>query len=389
MIPHLSIRAFVHAPAARAAVQGALADRHLARVEGELHAGGIAAAVAHHHKHPTPDVLIVEAEEDVLAELPALAEVCDARTRVLVIGQTNDVTLYKCVLQLGVSEYLVGPVDAVALVACLRKLFEEGSSAPTGKTYAFIGSRGGAGSSAISHSVAWLMADHEEKPVLLADLDMGFGAAALSLDVQTKHKLSEALREPHQIDAALLDRLLVPRGKHLRLLAPSAALVEEDLCVASICRLIELARVSFRRTVLDLPSEWTPSVREALLQADEVVVTALPDLISLRNTRAILEFLSRVRPNDPAPRLVLNQVGQRKRPELTPSAFVEALEFKPAAIVRSDVEAFGNAENGGLTVPEAAARSVVVRRLREFTHALLAPETARPATRRLGFWRRQ
>jgi len=387
MIPHVSIRAFVHSPAASAAVDGALADRHLAHAQGESNFGGIAEAAAHYRQHVTPDVLIVEAEQDVLAELPALADVCDSNTRVLVIGQTNDVTLYKCVMKQGVSEYLIAPIDTPALVDSLRGLYDDERQALKGKTYAFISSRGGAGSSVIAHSVAWLMAAHEDKPVLLADLDMAFGSASLSLDIQTKHKLTEALQDPAQMDAALLDRLLVPRGKHLRVLAASAALVEEELSAASIRKLVELGRDSFSHTVLDLPGTWTPAVREALLAADAVVVTAIPDLVSLRNTRAILDFLARTRPNDPLPKLVLNQVKQRYRPELAATAFVDALRFEPTIIIKSDAEVFGKAANTGQTIPEVSSRSGAARGLSRLADELLKPERPGPAPWHPRFWR--
>jgi len=264
MIPHISIRAFVHSPTAKAAVEGALADRHLARVQGEILPGGISAAADHYRRHATLDVLIIEAEHDVLAELPALAVSCDTQTRVVVIGQANDFSLYKGVMQLGVSDYLVAPVDASGMIASLRGFYEAGRHAPSGTIYAFNPSRGGAGSPVMAHSVASLMAAREDKPVLLADLDMGFGAASLALDIQSKHKLTEAFPAPAQMDAAL------------RVLAPPAALVEEELSTPATRRLIELARGSFRRTVLDLPSAWSPAVREALLHADEIVIAALP-----------------------------------------------------------------------------------------------------------------
>lgn len=387
MIPHISIRAFVHSATASAAVEGALADRHLARAQGETRFGGITSAAAHHRQHATPDVLIVEAEKDVLAELPALAEVCDARTRVLVIGHANDVSLYKRVMKQGVSEYLVAPVDASGLLDSLRGLYADDRQAAEGKTYAFMSSRGGAGSSVLSHSVAWLMAARLDKPVLLADLDMAFGSAALSLDIQSKHELTEALREPGQMDAALLDRLLAQRGKHLRVLAPSAALIEEELSAASVRKLVDLGRAGFRHTVLDLPATWTPAVKEALLAADVVVVTSLPDLISLRNTRALLDFLARARPNDPVPKLVLNQIGRRKRPELAPAAFVDALKFTPTAIIRYDAEVFGTAENAGQTISEVGPRSGAARTLAGFAHELLEPETTKEAVRHRRFWR--
>ena len=45
----------------------------------------------------------------MLAELDRLAECCDAGTKVVVIGHTNDVVLYRELLKRGVSEYLIAP----------------------------------------------------------------------------------------------------------------------------------------------------------------------------------------------------------------------------------------------------------------------------------------
>jgi pilus assembly protein CpaE len=388
MIPHITLQAFVHSSAARAAMEGAMRDRHMAHANATILPGGIAAAATWHRQNPTPDVLVVEAEHDVLAELPILADVCDPETRVVVIGKANDVTLYKRVMQQGVSEYLVAPVDANGIVVSLRGLYEDTRKSTKGKVYAFVPSRGGAGSSSLSYGVAWLMAAREDRQVMLADLDMDLGSACLALDVQATARLSEAFRDPAQIDAALLDRVLVECGKHLRVLAPSTALVEHDLSPVAVHRLVDIARDGFRHTVLDLPSRWSPAVREALLLADEVVVTALPDLVSLRNTRAILDFLARTRPNDAPPRLVLNQVGQRKRPELAPAAFADALRFVPTTIIRSDAEAFGKAANAGRTLPEVAARSMAARALSRLADGLLDPDATVRPRRRIRLWGR-
>ena len=57
---------------------------------------------------PTPNVIILETEgrTDILAGLDQLATVCDAGTRVVVIGKINDVTLYRELVRRGVSDYV-------------------------------------------------------------------------------------------------------------------------------------------------------------------------------------------------------------------------------------------------------------------------------------------
>ena len=62
----------------------------------------------------TPNLIILESLQDhntMLAELDRFAEVCDAGTKVIVIGHVNDVLLYRQLVTRGVSEYLVMPLS--------------------------------------------------------------------------------------------------------------------------------------------------------------------------------------------------------------------------------------------------------------------------------------
>ncbi len=61
------------------------------------------------------------------------------------------------------------------------------------------------------------------------------------------------------------------------------------------------------------------------------MIVATPDLTSLRNAKNIVELVKSARPNDAPPRLVLNQVGMPKRPEIPAKDFAETMGVEPAA----------------------------------------------------------
>ncbi|WP_439952964.1 hypothetical protein, partial [Escherichia coli] len=82
-----------------------------------------------------------------------------------------------------------------------------------------------------------------------------------------------------------------------------------------------------------------------MTKADEVVVTATPELANLRNTKNIVDMLKRLRPNDPPPKLIINQAGVPKRPEIKPADFTEPLGISPMAVVPFEPLLFGNASN--------------------------------------------
>ena len=124
-------------------------------------------------------------------------------------------------------------------------------------------------------------------------------------------------------------------------------------------QVLEIVQANVPTVVLDLPHLWTAWVRKTLIAADEVVVTAVPDLANLRNAKAIVDLLRQARPNDAPPKLILNQVGVPKRPEIKPDDFAAALQLTPIASVPFDPLLFGTAANNGQMIAEASAKTTV------------------------------
>src|SRR2546423_181039 len=92
-IPRISIQAFCEDAATAGVMQAATADRRLSKSHVSVHMGGALAAVAHYHESPTPNLIVIETSlprAQMLAELDRLAHCCDAGTKVVVVGRTND-----------------------------------------------------------------------------------------------------------------------------------------------------------------------------------------------------------------------------------------------------------------------------------------------------------
>ena len=82
-----------------------------------------------------------------------------------------------------------------------------------------------------------------------------------------------------------------------------------------------------------MPHVWNGWTRATLTQADEIVITATPELANLRNAKNIVDMLKKLRPNDPPPKLIINQAGVPKRPEITAADFAEPLGITPMAVI--------------------------------------------------------
>src|ERR1700739_274077 len=155
--PRVSVQAFCETVETAAAVQSAGEDRRLGKAHLKIQMGGMAAAIEAYRTAPTPNVIILETEgrSDILAGLDQLATVCDAGTRVVVIGKVNDVGLYRELVRRGVSDYVLAPVNALDVVRSICGLFSAPEAKGGGRHIALVGAKGGVGASTIAHNLAW------------------------------------------------------------------------------------------------------------------------------------------------------------------------------------------------------------------------------------------
>ena len=142
--PRVSVQAFCETMETATAVQSAGEDRRLAKAHLKIQMGGMTAAVEAYRSAPTPNVIILEAKErgDILAALDQLASVCDAGTRVVVIGRINDVALYRELIKRGVSDYVIAPVSALDVVRSVCGLFSIPEAKAVGRIIAVVGAKG-------------------------------------------------------------------------------------------------------------------------------------------------------------------------------------------------------------------------------------------------------
>lgn len=378
LVPHIDIHAFCASLETADIMRAAAADRRMSRAKMDIDHGGVLAAVAFFQSRPTPAVILVEClgtKGEILAELGRLADVCQPETKVIVAGQVNDISLYRELIIQGVSEYLIAPVKPVQLIETIASLYRNPKAPPLGKVAAFIGARGGAGSSTIAHNFAWALANRHDLSTIIADLDLAFGTVGLNFNEDVQSGILDALSQPERVDGVLLDRLITTVGERLSLLASPGG-VERDYSTDfhAVETVLTALRQNVPFVVADLPNQWTPWVKSTVLHSDYVFITATPELASLRNARSLAELLKAARPNDPPPRLVLNQVGVPKRPEIKPSDFCKASALEAAVIIPHDPQGFGAALNRGKMVLEVAPKSKASEALMGLARQIAGPE---------------
>ena len=360
-VPRIAIHLFAERTDTAEAGQQASRDRRMSRATTVVRLGGIQTALQTYQTEPTPALIIIEsgaAPAQMIHDLDYLAEVCDADTKVVVIGAQNDIALYRELMRRGVSEYLVAPLQPLQLIAAIGQLFNDPSAPFVGRTIAFIGARGGVGASTVAHNTAYALSERMSSETVIVDFDLPFGTAGLDFNQDPITGIADALQQPERLDPVLLDRMLVRCTDKLSLFAAPATLDSDwDVSPEVIEEVANKVRGAAPYVVLDLPHAWNAWVRRMVVGADEVVIVATPDLASLRNAKNMVDLARASRPNDAPPRLVLNQVGLPGRPEIPLKDFTNALGMAPTLVLPFDAKLFGHAANNGQMILEVGAKS--------------------------------
>jgi pilus assembly protein CpaE len=303
-------------PLSRDAARGAAAE--LGWPADGIRDGGVREARQALAEAPASGVLLVDLSEatDPVAEMHLLAEVCEPGVRVLAVGEANDVALYRALLRMGVSDYLVKPLEAASLAEALRRA-DRAAPAPAQPaaasarlvSVAVIGARGGVGATSVAVSLAWDLAHTKRVPTVLADLDLQFGSAALSLDLEPGRGLKEILVNPERIDALLIGSAMVAQGETLKVLCAEEPLDEEIAMGGSALTALKSALAGACDVlVFDLPRRLDPLARKALAEADLALVVTDLSLSGARDAQRLLNAVRGLRPDGQAI-LIGNRTG--------------------------------------------------------------------------------
>jgi len=364
-LPQISIHAFCDRNETANSINETNRDWRMKRTNVKIYMGGLHAAIEYYRKENTPNLILIESGmrgPELFGQLEDLASVCDAGTKVVMIGATNDIKLYRQLIEKGISDYLVPPFHPLSLIRSLSDLYADPDKPFIGRTAAFFGAKGGVGSSTLAHNIAWCMSEIVGQDTSLVDLDASWGTTGLDFAYDASQGLEEALAEPERLDETLLDRIMLRHTPKLSMLPTAGSLNSTPVMSSEAYEaVVDAVRGISPMTILDLPHYWAEWTTKVLISSDDVVVTAAPDLANLRNTKNLLDYLKTQRPNDADPILILNKTGLTKNNEITVKDFAAAVDMDPALVIGFDPDIFSEAANDGkmLTDIKGAEQTVV------------------------------
>jgi pilus assembly protein CpaE len=321
--------------------------------------GGVETALRALSESPPPTVLLVDLSDtnEPLAAMDELAGLCPQTVKVLAIGNTNDIVLYRELIGMGVVDYLMKPVPGDALRAALQRAARtdeapRANPAKKARVIALIGARGGVGATTVAIGAGWCMAHEQNLHVALLDLDLHFGNLALSLDLEPGRGLREALEHPERTDGLLIAGAMTGSDARFRVLAAEEALeteprVEPD----AVDALLGALNPDFDCVVVDLPRRLDGTTRRLLAIADVVALVTDMSLPGMRDTMRLLAFVRALRPDGTA-LVIASRVGGG-RGEIPRADFERGIGGSIDEIIPFDAKAAAAIAESGKPLPQA------------------------------------
>ena len=227
----------------------------------------------------------------------------------------------------GAKDVLIKPIDPEKLMNAIyrisqlqERIIDTKPDAPQkkirkselGQVYTVFSTKGGVGKTFVSINLAASLAKNSEKRVVLVDLDLDFGNAALALNLYPKFTITDVIDDIRHMDSDLIESYLIPHESGIKVLPANLQPNMNDFINAEhIHVILEALRESFDYVIVDMPGRFVETIMPALALADQLLVITTPELSAVRNIKVLLVTLKDLNFPQSKIRIVLNKEDLR------------------------------------------------------------------------------
>ena len=220
-----------------------------------------------------------------------------------VIGENREITFYRELMELGLTEYLPRPLTRDMVLDQLRpKLLGDVAPGPTdrgGHVISICGAQGGAGATSIAINLALQLAETTKAKVALLDLHLQGGETAVMLGVRPGPGLRIALENPMRADTLFLERAAIEVNERVCLISADEELdAQLDITEAGVRHVLGLLRQRFNYIVVDVPVPFPPSIHPVITLSRHVLVLLEAEVTGLRNAHALRAAVTNIAGKD-------------------------------------------------------------------------------------------
>jgi pilus assembly protein CpaE len=254
-----------------------------------------------------PDLVVTDVNMPLMNGLELVKRLREdrrtARTPIIVLSGAKEEQDILAGYAHGADDYIGKPIDLSVLAAKIETILRQTRTvaqvvvAPRklGVVIAFAHGKGGVGATTLAANVAAALAA-DGKSVVLLDLNLQFGTAAMFFDLRPRSTIVDFARgDITRVTEEDFAQYLADHKSGVRVLAAPPSPEEAELVtIAAVQQAIDLARGGRDVVVLDLATKLDEVTLAALDVTDMVCVVTVAHLAALRSTSDTLAMLKRI-----------------------------------------------------------------------------------------------
>ena len=235
---------------------------------------------------------------------------------------------------------------AVRRTAARREAASAGAKPPC-VTHAFLGAKGGAGTTTVAVNCGVELARLTKRPTVVVDLKNCLGEVALFLGVRPRFTVLDAIENLHRLDKNFLTELVAKHKSGLDILAGSEQFDRPNAQDAgAVEELLRVLARTYDYVIIDAGNVINACVAAALYAADTIFLVTNPDVPSIRNAQRLVDRVRQLGAGSERIKVLLNRASDQHL--IAPKQIETALGYGIYHTFSSDYRTVSTALNSGV-----------------------------------------
>ena len=345
-----------------------------------------------------PDLVIVDIRSDASSGMAAIERLraTSASLGIFAVASAAEPELILQAMRAGANEFFPWNAaegspqarateesfhGAVRKTAARREAASAGAKPPC-VTHAFLGAKGGAGTTTVAVNCGVELARLTKRPTLVVDLKSCLGEVALFLGVRPRFTVLDAIENLHRLDKNFLAELVAKHKSGLDILAGSEQFDRPNAQDApALEELLRVLAKTYDYVIIDAGNVINTTSTAALYAADTIFLVTNPDVPSIRNAQRLVDRVRQLGAGSERVKVLLNRVSDNHL--IAPKQIETALGYGIHHTFTSDYRTVSTALNSGVPLT-MTNNSEIAGQFDNFTRHLvgMAAEEAKPEPER-------
>ena len=257
---------------------------------------------------------------------------------------------------------------AVRRTSTRREAANAGAKPPC-VTHAFLGAKGGAGTTTVAVNCGVELARLTKRSTIVVDMKSCLGEVALFLGVRPRFTVLDAIENLHRLDKDFLKELVAKHKSGLDILAGSEQFDRPGAQDApAIEELMRVLTRTYDYVVIDAGNIVTSCVASTLFSADTIFLVTNPDVPSIRNAQRLVERVRQLGAGSERVKVLINRASEQHL--IGPKQIETALGYGIHHTFSSDYRTVSTALNSGVPLT-LSNNSEIASQFDNFTRQLV------------------